>query len=327
MLLEKNIMSSSTPPPAPKIWNKIVITVDPCMSEAVTAYIAYLTGSGLEIATAENMDKSAGDTSLQCEKITAYLPISSQGDTKRIVAEQLQEIEKFLTDICPFFSCPLPPLIQHEIIKEEDWGKKWKRFFTSFQATPNLTIKPSWEKTRGSKGEKNHVIVMDPGLAFGTGHHASTQLALLLLEEIFLDRGKETTRVLDVGTGSGILAMACALFGAMEVLAIDTDPEAVETAQQNILRNRLADRITVSGQDVRLLKPGFHIIVANITRDILAGLASSLTRLLHPDGFMVLSGVLHGDQEHSIRKIYGAQGLQFIKRLDKAEWTALLMQR
>jgi len=319
--------SSSTKPPAPKIWNKVVITAAPCMSEAVTAYLAPLAGSGLEISTADSMGQSTKDARMKGEKITAYLPITSQADMKNIVAEQLQEIERFLTRISRIFPVQLPPLLQNEIIKEEDWGKKWKRFFTSFQATTSLKIQPSWEKARVTEDKKNHVIVMDPGMAFGTGHHASTQLALLLLEDIFQRRGKGKARVLDLGTGSGILAMACALWGATEVLAIDNDSEAVEVAQQNILRNLLADRITVSRQDVRLLKPGFHVVVANITCDILAGLASSLAGLLHPGGFLVLSGILHGDQEQSIRKIYGAQGLQFTKSLDKDEWTALLMQK
>ena len=96
-----------------------------------------------------------------------------------------------------------------------------------------LTIKPSWEAAeKQERGAEDHrlVIEMDPGLAFGTGHHPSTQLALLLLEELFQAGAKKTPRVLDVGTGSGILAMVCGLYGAAEVLAIDNDPDAIETA-------------------------------------------------------------------------------------------------
>ena len=317
------MFSSSMEHHAPKTWNKIVITVDPRMSEAVSAYLVHLSGSGLEVSESDNI----GDSRPAGEKMTAYLPITPQADATKIVAEQLQEIERFFARISLIFPDCLPPFLQNEIVTEEDWGKKWKSFFTSFQVTPSLTIQPSWEEAEFTRKKEHHVIVMDPGLAFGTGHHASTQLALLLLEQIFQDRGKKQTRVLDVGTGSGILAMACSLFGAREVLAIDNDPEAVETAKQNILRNRLAARITVNNQDVRLLKPGFHIIVANITYDTLAELSSPLTGLLHPGAFMVLSGILHGDQEHSIREIYAAQGLQFIKSQNIDEWTALILQR
>jgi ribosomal protein L11 methyltransferase len=321
------MFSSSIEHRAPKTWNKIVITVDPCMSEAVTAYLVHLSGSGLEVSVSENVGNPAKDSSPAGEKITAYLPITPHADAKKIVAEQLREIENFFARISLIFPGCLPPCLQNEIIKEEDWGEKWKRFFTSFQVTPRLTIQPSWEEADVKGGGKHRVIVMDPGLAFGTGHHASTQLALLLLEEIFQEIGKKHTRILDVGTGSGILAMACSLFGAREVLAIDNDPEAVETARQNILRNRLADRIVVSNQDVKLLKPCFNIIVANITHDILAELAVHLTNLIYPGGFMVLSGILHGDQDQSIHEIYVAQGLQFIKSLNKDEWTALTFQK
>jgi ribosomal protein L11 methyltransferase len=312
---------------APKTWNKIIITVDPKMSEAVTAYLTHLSGSGLEVSASDNIGESTKASRLAGEKITAYLPIPSHNEEKGIVAKQTQEVEEYLARISLFFPDCLPPLLQNEIIREEDWGKNWKSFFTSFQVTPSLTIQPSWEKTGSKRRIGQHVIVMDPGLAFGTGHHASTQLALLLLEQIFQERGEPLAKALDIGTGSGILAMACSLFGASEVLAIDNDPDAVETARQNVRRNRLADRVTVSNRDLNLLKPGFHIVVANITHDILAELAPHLTNLLHSGGFLVLSGILNGAQEQSIHKIYADHGLQFIKRLGKDEWAALLLKK
>ena len=160
-----------------------------------------------------------------------------------------------------------------------------------------------------------------------SGHHASTQLALTLLEELFQKRAARHEKVLDVGTGSGILAMACALFGAREVLALDNDPDAVAAARQNILKNRLEDRVTVSGRDVASLAGCFAIIAANITHDILTDLAGALTSLLAPGGYLVLSGILKDDQENSIRKIYTAKGLHFIKSITKDEWAALQFQK
>ena len=193
-----------------------------------------------------------------------------------------------------------------------------------------LTIKPSWEaaeKQESGAEDPRLVIEMDPGLAFGTGHHPSTQLALLLLEELFQAGAKKNPRVLDVGTGSGILAMACGLYGAAAVLAIDNDPDAVETARQNIIRNRLQNIVTVNGTDLLTLEPGFDIVVGNITHDILAKLAKPLTRLLHQDGFFVLSGILKGDQEYSINEIYVKLGLTLLKKRTKDEWAALILQK
>ncbi|MFC1837671.1 50S ribosomal protein L11 methyltransferase, partial [Thermodesulfobacteriota bacterium] len=164
-------------------------------------------------------------------------------------------------------------------------------------------------------------------LAFGTGHHASTQLALILLEELFYDNKSKLSNVLDVGTGSGILAMGCGLFGAHRVLAIDNDPDAVETANNNIIRNGLAHSITVSSQDIASVTPGHNLIVANITHDTLAAMAETLTGLLAPEGCLVLSGILAGGQEKSICDIYTGHGLHFIKILTKDEWAALLFQK
>ena len=312
-----------------KSWHKICIRVDSRMTDAVAAYLTALTGTGLEITSPES-GLSMADRPCCTEKITAYLPSDLKEPDRKAVQEEIAELRQFLVQASHNFpDCPVPQL-HTEIIPEEDWGEKWKRYFTAFQITPSLTIKPSWEaaaeQEKGTRVQQA-VIEMDPGLAFGTGHHASTQLALMLLEEILHDGAMAPEKVLDVGTGSGILAMACGLYGAKEVLALDNDPDAVETARQNIIRNRLEDRVTVSSRDVKTLKPGYDIIVANITHDILAELAKPISRLLHPNGFLVLSGILQGEQALSITGRYAGQGLIFLKSLPKDEWAALLFRK
>jgi ribosomal protein L11 methyltransferase len=313
-----------------KSWHKISIQVDSRMTDAVAAYLTDLTGTGLEISIPANGQTTTGYT-FPTDKITAYIPIGPKKSDKKTAAKNIHELSLFLSKVWHIFpDCPAPQLLT-EIIMEEDWGGKWKSFFTSFQITPTLTIKPSWENAKELKGggEANKAVIeMDPGLAFGTGHHASTQLALLLIEGIFLKSPKSLKKVLDVGTGSGILAMACGLFGAKEVLAVDNDPDAVETAKQNILRNHLEGNVTVSGQDILSVKTAdFDLVVANIIHDILAALAKPLTDIINPKGFLVLSGILRGEQEHSIREMYAKQGLVFIKSLVKDEWTALQFQK
>lgn len=311
-----------------KSWHKISIQVDPRMTDAVAAFLSDLTGIGLEISSQESI-KTTADNTFTPEKITAYIPVGSEEFDKKTATVKIEELKLFLSNVSHIFpDCPEPDLLIETII-EEDWGEKWKSFFTSFQITPTLTIKPSWEDIREQEKEdqaRKIIIEMDPGLAFGTGHHASTQLALLLLEELFQGRTMMPDEVLDVGTGSGILAMACGLYGVRHVLAIDNDPDALETAKQNIIRNRLEDRITVSDQDITSVKSGFNLVVANITHDTLAGLAKHLTSLINPGGFLVLSGILKEDQEHSIREIYTNLGLNHIKSLTKNEWAALQFQ-
>jgi ribosomal protein L11 methyltransferase len=310
-----------------KTWNKIVVEVDSRMTEAVTAYLGDLSGSGIEISSSEEdpiIDKG------RTEKITAYISIGPTESDKKAVSNKINELRQFLANLSLIFAGCSSPSFNTEMIIEEDWGKIWKSFFTSFQITPKLTIKPSWEETKGQSQEdsgENIVIEMDPGLAFGTGHHASTQLALLLLDQLLQNNKGKLINILDVGTGSGILAMGCALFGAKDVLAIDNDPDAVETAKGNIIRNRLEHIVTVSGQDVTLIGSSFDLLVANITHDTLAEMAKLLTGLLSPKSYLVLSGILKGKQENSIREIYTRQGLNYMNVLTKDEWAALQFQK
>ena len=312
-----------------KTWEKIIIKVDSRMTDAVAAYLADLSGSGVEICPSEKGQSNDKGSGVIFEKITAYLLIDPGESDKRAVSKKINELKEFLSSLSLIFTECSSPELNTEIIKEEDWGKVWKSFFTSFQITPKLTIKPSWEEAKKQNQDDNekHVIEMDPGLAFGTGHHASTQLALLLLEELLQNNKGKLTDILDVGTGSGILAIGCALFGAKQVLAIDNDPDAIETAKGNITRNRLAHIVTVSSQDILSIQPGFDLLVANITHDTLAELAKPLTGLLVPKGYLVLSGILSGDQENSIRNIYTKLGFNYIKNVTKDEWTALQFQK
>ena len=255
-----------------KTWNKIIIEADSRMTEAVASYLADLSGSGVEISSSEGDLINDIDNPAAFEKITTYISIDPSDSENETISKKINELKQFLANLPLIFTeCPAPKFFT-EMIIEEDWGKAWKSFFTSFQITPKLTIKPSWEKTKKQSQEDNgeHIIEMDPGLAFGTGHHARTQMALLLLEELYQSRTMKLEKVLDVGTGSGILAMGCGLFGAINVLAIDNDPDAVETAKGNIIRNRLEDIITVSDQDIASIESGFNLIVANIIHDTLA---------------------------------------------------------
>ena len=310
-----------------KTWNKITIEVDSRMTEAVGAYLADLSSSGIEISSSEEGLISDKGRTAAFEKITAYIPIGPTETDKKAVSRKINELRQFLANLSLIFTDCSSPRFNTEIIMEEDWGKIWKSFFSTFQVTPKLTIKPSWEEAQGLEISGKHVIEMDPGLAFGTGHHASTQLALSLLEQIFQNNKDKLINILDVGTGSGILAMGCGLFGAKNVLAIDNDPDAVETAKKNIIRNRLEHIVTVSDQDVVSIQSCFDLLVANITHDPLVEMAKLLTNLLTPGGYLILAGILEGNQENSIREIYTRQGLNFIKVLTKDEWVALQFQK
>jgi len=312
-----------------KSWQKIDITLDSRLADAVAAFITDLTGTGVEMSTAAKKSRVPESTA-NFEKITGYLSLAGGEGGQRTASDKIEELRSFIARLSHIFpDCSMPHVLI-ETVTEEDWGEKWKKFFTSFHITPSLVIKPSWEEAKAQDSEEKKgikIIEMDPGLAFGTGHHASTQLALLLLEELFHQPGVKPEKVLDVGTGSGILAMACAKFGAREILAVDNDPDAVAAAKRNIAINSLEDRVAVNAGDVVFLEQNFDIVVANITHDILAALAQSLAKSVKPEGFLVISGILKGEQEHSMRNKYTRLGLDFIKSLVRDEWTALVFTR
>lgn len=183
-------------------------------------------------------------------------------------------------------------------------------------------IKPSWEEYQAVNNEK--IIEMDPGQAFGTGQHESTKMALSLLSTSFTK--KPVDKVLDVGTGTGILAMAAVLFGAESGVAIDNDPEAVRVATENINANALAAEITTSTTDLADIQGEFPLIMANIVHDVLVQMAPQFKGLLDPDGRVILAGILIGEQEENIIRIYGELGFQLQESLHDGEWAALLLQ-
>jgi ribosomal protein L11 methyltransferase len=210
--------------------------------------------------------------------------------------------------------------VRAEQLVEEDWGAGWKEHFHPFRAAPHLVVKPTWEPYAAAPGEA--VIEMDPGMAFGTGLHASTRLALALIEEQCM--AAQPRRVLDLGTGTGILAMAAALRGAADVLAIDTDPDAVAAARLNVARNRLEGIVRVGDENLAAVPGPFDLIAANITADVLLALAPLLAARLAPAGSLVLAGVLAGEQEREVRAAYERLGLRCSDARSEGEWAALL---
>jgi len=214
-----------------------------------------------------------------------------------------------------------PPRITWEILPAQDWGSRWKEHFHPFALVPGLVIAPTWEEYRAQPGEK--VIVIDSGMAFGTGHHATTSMAAALV----LTTAAEAATALDVGCGTGILAMAAALAGVARVLAIDNDPLAVTAARENVARNGLSGQIAVSGDALSSLSGNFQLVMANIVHDTLLDLSSGLTRLTAPGGVLIVSGILAGKQEESITKHFAALGCAVSGQRRRDEWVALRLER
>ncbi len=207
----------------------------------------------------------------------------------------------------------------YEIIPHQDWNSAWKAGFKPLDLGERFTILPPWEERRA--GRIN--LVIDPGMAFGTGHHETTRSCLVLMEKFAgrADRG----RFLDLGTGTGLLAIAALRLGYHTVVAVDTDGEAIEAARKNLELNGITDIELIEG-DISLATGTFELIAANLISGALIGLAGEIASHLEPSGIVILSGILREQGEDVVLAMSRA-GLALRERLDDGKWASLVMAR
>jgi ribosomal protein L11 methyltransferase len=216
-------------------------------------------------------------------------------------------------------------------ILDEDWKDRWKAFFKTTRVTRGIVIKPTWEAYT-AKGQEI-VIEIDPGMAFGTGLHATTRLCLQAIHSERDRRIRENRLVretplslLDVGTGSGVLAIAAAKLGLRPVMAIDIDETAIEIARQNVKRNKVARVVRISRKRLEAVKGCFDFVVANLDLKTLLGLRESLTAHVSHGGRLVLSGIL-GREKAAINAALCGGGFQIVSEKKRAGWTCLVLER
>ncbi len=212
-------------------------------------------------------------------------------------------------------------LLEQKSVHDENWSEVWKKYYKPFYIGKNLIVKPTWETC--TPRPEDRVIELDPGMAFGSGTHETTGMCVGLLEDVI--RGGES--VLDVGTGSGILAIAAALKGAGSVLAIDIDPDAVRVAGENVALNHVEGIVKVQQGDLLNDVSGCSdICVANIISDIIIRFAGSLIRHVKPEGFLICSGVVQ-QREAEVREALENAGCRILRTEHRGEWVAFLTGR
>ena len=292
-------------------WLKITIKTDPLLVESISDYLVGVIDAGVETGARDELLYGTVNGYIQQANLQA-----DEVDTL------LGQVSAYLDGLAEIFSVAKPDL-SSTMIDEEDWGKSWKEHFRPFAIVPGLVIAPTWEEYQPAAGET--VITMDPGMAFGTGHHATTSLSLELIQRALAENSGQ--RLLDVGTGTGILGMAAVLFGARDVLGLDNDPEAIAAAEENVRRNSLQDQMRISLAPLSSLEQPYGIVVANIVHDVLISMADDLTRLTARGGTLILSGILAGEQAAHIREVFTAKGLQLSGEKSCQEWAALSFDR
>ncbi|HEY3424138.1 MAG TPA: 50S ribosomal protein L11 methyltransferase [Negativicutes bacterium] len=273
-------------------WAEISIKTTHEATEAVANIFHDLGASGVVIEDPELIN------SYRRSGTWDYCAIPEEVDTEVVTIKAYLPVDNQLDEKLRFFEERINELAQHNLdkgqgainwceIKEEDWASSWKEYFHPIKIAERIVIKPSWEAYEPLADEL--VIELDPGMAFGTGTHQSTAMSSRFLEEVL----KPGDVVFDIGTGSGILAVAAAKLGAASVKAVDFDPVAVRVAEENIAMNQVGNIVQVTQGDLFTGIIGkADIIIANIIADVIIKMLPDVPAYLQTSGFFIASGII-----------------------------------
>jgi ribosomal protein L11 methyltransferase len=205
-------------------------------------------------------------------------------------------------------------------LNDEDWANSWKKYYKPLHIGNHVVIAPMWEDYVALENEV--VVKMDPGMAFGSGTHETTSLCAELIEKHM----KAGVRALDVGTGSGILAILEAKLGAKEVEALDIDANAVEVAKENCVKNGVDNVICRQSDLIRQASGKYDFISANIVADIIVRMAQNVGDFLKDDGMLVVSGIIESQKDRVV-STFNEKGFYLADELDKNDWNAFLFKK
>lgn len=286
------------------LW-KLSIVVSQQTEETVAELLTARFGEPASIYT----DLAKGRTT-----VTAYLaerPDWSKA-TRASLGQALRQIESFASSV-------VSSRITLTRVRSEDWTESWKRHFKPLQIGTKLLIKPSWSRRTASRGQVE--VVLDPGLSFGTGQHPTTSFCLRELARRRIPGRAQS--FLDIGTGSGILAISAAKLGYRPVDAFDLDPDAIRVSRANARLNEVTDRIRFRCQDLagRTGDAGilYSVICANLTSDLLLIQRDRILGRLQQDGILILAGVLK-TEFRQVQTAYQAAGLRLVRSRIEREW-------
>lgn len=244
--------------------------------------------------------------------VKGFFPIENWTETENVLQQRLQALLAESGDNYTYTT---------EEIKDEQWADAWKEFYQTEKLGERIVIKPTWETYAAAPEEI--VIELDPGMAFGTGGHATTKNCLRLLEkETLTDK-----QVLDIGTGSGILAICSAKLGAASVLAVDIDADAVKIAKENIVQNGVGDTVTAECSDLLETVTGqYDVIIANIVADVIIQLLAGIEQFLADGGVFIISGIID-TREGDVRKAIAETSLAVKEIVREDGWVAMSLGR
>lgn len=302
-------------------WLELTVRTHPEAVESVSELLSRYTPGGVAIEEPIELIDEGQDYRVltgQPVQVHAYLPVDGkEEEARQRVAEGLWH----LSSLGPQFVGDL----HTRILDEADWANAWKEHFHVTHIGRRLVIRPSWRDYTPQDDEV--VLELDPGMAFGTGLHPTTRMCLEQVER----RTQPGMRVLDVGTGSGILALATAKLGATSVHSIDNSSVAVESATANAAANGLHERISVAlgildEAEATRLAGQFDLVLANIIARVIGSIAPQLAQVLRPGGLLITSGLIE-ERRHEAEEPLLAAGLQLVEQMLIDDWVTLVMRK
>jgi ribosomal protein L11 methyltransferase len=306
-------------------WLELSVAADHEAVEAVSEILTRAAPGGTSVEPAfelVNEGLAARVDLARPAMVRAHLPLLDPAGVRAAV----ERAERELGHLQAFGLRPIGDL-EATVLREDDWANAWKQHFPVLRIGRRIVIRPTWRRHRRLPDDV--VLALDPGMAFGTGLHPTTRLCLATLEDL-ADRGILATggadggpaRVLDVGSGSGILSIAAALLGPGPVLAVDVDPIAVASSTSNAARNKLGRRIRVREGSAPSGEGPFDVVLANLVATLLVQLADGIVADLRPGGTLLTSGIFV-NREPDVVAAFEARGVRITGRRAEGDWVAL----
>ncbi len=286
-------------------WARITVTTSPEASEAVANCLFELNATGVEFK----------DSDASTVNLIAYYPLDDR------VGSRMQRLRDFLAELPTWGIQSHPARIDLKPVKSENWEEAWKAAFPPRRVGKRILIIPTWSNV--SHNETDVLIQLDPGMAFGTGHHPTTRLSLELLEDAI----ESHSHVVDIGCGSGILTIAAMKLGAQRVDAIELDATAIPVAAANFEINGIASQVNLTqGDGLKDVEGKYHLIVGNILTKAILPIVPYCAPRLHAAGIVIFSGILDTElaQVKSVLEAHQFQCVQVVRETeDNITWVGI----
>lgn len=287
------------------------------MTQSWLHLTVHTTPAGLDAVANFLIERGSSGVVLKRRAVEAYFPNNRDAEALK------RAVRRFVLDVVKLQGRSSKPRLTWQIARPENWQNAWKRFIKPSRVGKQFWVTPPW--LTPPKFRSRQVIIIEPGMAFGTGTHATTRGCLEFIEQVAALLAGSKWTALDVGTGSGILAIALVKLGAKKVWAIDNDPVAIAVAKENLRINGAGEKVHLSTTALSRLKHKFPLVVGNLTAETIVELAGAMEPRVAAGGYLILSGILH-DKAVAVLRCF-APCFQVVRRKRAREWETLLLRR